>query len=219
VATAPWPGSSGSRPNPSAGLAQIARVPETTIAIAVWDGVEELDFVGPYEVLTAWVAATERDARVVIVAEGDGIVRCAHGLRVVPDVTWSELERPDVIVMPGGGTAPLLDDRPLLERLRRHADDGALMTSVCTGSLVYAQAGLLDGKQATTHWGAVERLGQFDGIDVRADDRFVDAGNVITAQGVSAGIDMALYLVKRLDSDESAARIRRYIQYDPQPPV
>jgi transcriptional regulator GlxA family with amidase domain len=94
------------------------------------------------------------------------------------------------------------------------------MTSVCTGSIVYAAAGLLDGRPATTWWGALERLASSGrDVDVRGDSRFVDDGDVVTAAGVSAGIDMALYLVARLHSPERAAEVRRYIQYDPEPPV
>jgi transcriptional regulator GlxA family with amidase domain len=94
------------------------------------------------------------------------------------------------------------------------------MTSVCPGALVYAAAGLLDGRPATTWWGALDRLGELgDAIDVRPDDRWVDSGEVVTAAGVSAGIDMALHLVARLHSVERAREVRRYIQYDPEPPV
>jgi transcriptional regulator GlxA family with amidase domain len=108
----------------------------------------------------------------------------------------------------------------VLDWIRGLAGNGALMTSVCTGSLVYAAAGLLDGKQATTHWGSLELLPTLGKeIEVRPDDRFVDTGQVITAAGVSAGIDMALHLVARLHSPERAREVRRYIQYDPEPPV
>jgi transcriptional regulator GlxA family with amidase domain len=94
------------------------------------------------------------------------------------------------------------------------------MTSVCTGALVYAKAGLLDGRPATTHWGSLETLPTLGKeIEVRPDDRFVDTGEIITAAGVSAGIDMALHLVARLHSPERAREVRRYIQYDPEPPV
>ncbi|HEX3266979.1 MAG TPA: DJ-1/PfpI family protein [Gaiellaceae bacterium] len=94
------------------------------------------------------------------------------------------------------------------------------MTSVCTGSLVYAAAGLLDHQPATTHWSALTSLGRYgDGIEVRPDARLVDAGDVITSAGVSAGIDMALYLIARLESKTRAREMRRYIQYDPEPPV
>ena len=94
------------------------------------------------------------------------------------------------------------------------------MTSVCTGSLVYASAGLLDGLPATTHWGALDLLGSLgQDLEVRPDDRYVDTGSVVTAAGVSAGIDMALHLVARLHSTERARQVRRAIQYDPEPPV
>ena len=100
----------------------------------------------------------------------------------------------------------------------REAEAGTLMTSVCTGALVYGKAGLLTGRPATTHWGALDRLADL-GADVDREARFVDDGNIVTAAGVSAGIDMALHLVARLESTERAQEVRRYIQYDPQPPV
>jgi transcriptional regulator GlxA family with amidase domain len=184
------------------------------IAIAVWDGVEELDFAGPYEVLTAW------GADVVTVAESRAPVRCAHGLQVVPDTTWADLDGLDIFLLPGGNSGPQLGDVAFIARVKDLAERGTLMTSVCTGALVFAKAGLLDGRPATTHWSALERLGELgENVEVRPDDRFVDDGEVVTAAGVSAGIDMALHLVARLDSVEEAQAVRRYIQYDPQPPV
>jgi transcriptional regulator GlxA family with amidase domain len=102
--------------------------------------------------------------------------------------------------------------------MRDLAARGTLMTSVCTGALVYAHAGLLDGRPATTHWASLDALAGFD-VRVDREARFVDDGDVITAAGVSAGIDMALHLVARLESVEQAQAVRRYIQYDPQPPV
>jgi transcriptional regulator GlxA family with amidase domain len=193
---------------------------QLNIAIAIWDGVEELDFAGPYEVLTAWSRATERPISVFTVSHGAEPVTCAHGLRVIPDRTWDELERPDIVVLPGGGTAAPLGVAGFTDRLRKDADAGTLMTSVCTGAFLLAEAGLLDGKPATTHWSALESLAtRGKDIEVLPDARYVDNCNVITAAGVSAGIDMALYRIKRLDSDERAREVRRYIQYDPQPPV
>jgi transcriptional regulator GlxA family with amidase domain len=187
------------------------------IGVALFDGVEELDFAGPYEVLTAWARFTERDIRVRTIA--DGQVTCAHGLRVLPDVGWGDAGKLDLLVMPGGDTRAVAADEPFVARLRGLASDGTLMTSVCTGALVYAVAGVLDGRRATTHWGAIERLRTFETIDVDSEARFVDEGDVVTAAGVSAGIDMALHLVARLESRERAQEVRRYIQYDPQPPV
>ncbi len=189
-----------------------------SIGIWLWDGVEELDFAGPYEVLTAWARDSERSIIVRTVAESRAPVTCSHGLRVLPDVAWADAARFDLFLLPGGDTRPLQADDGFLERLRGLAGDGTLLTSVCTGALVYAKAGLLDGRPATTHWSALDRLGDL-GVEVDRDARFVDDGDIVTAAGVSAGIDMALHLVARLESRERAAGVRRYIQYDPQPPV
>jgi transcriptional regulator GlxA family with amidase domain len=192
------------------------------IGIALFEDAEELDFAGPWEVLAAWSRQWPDDGvEVFTVAERLEPVRCAKGLRVLPDVTWATAGHIDVLVYPGGmGTRPQLGDETVRERLRGLAGDGTLMTSVCTGALVYADAGLLDGRPATTYWAQLELLASLGrDIDVRGEDRFVDDGDVVTAAGVSAGIDMALHLVARLHSVERAREVRRYIQYDPEPPV
>ena len=165
------------------------------VAVALFPGVEELDFVGPWEVLSAW-------SRLDVT----GPLLCDKGL------TWGQTGPVDVLVVPGGvGTRALLDDGPFLDRLRGLADAGTLMTSVCTSSLVYASAGLLNGRPATTHWASLDRLAQLGtATEVRPDDRFVGAGTVVTASGVSAGIDTALHLVDRLSSRERARQVRRY---------
>jgi transcriptional regulator GlxA family with amidase domain len=192
------------------------------IGVAVFDGAEELDWAGPWEVLSAWASGWPDDGvEVFTIAESDGPVRCAKGLRVLADHTWETAPPLDVLVFPGGrGTRTQLGDEAVRARMRRLAERGTLMTSVCTGSLVYADSGLLDGRPATTHWGSLDALARLGtGVEVRPEDRFVDDGNVITAAGVSAGIDMALHLVARLHSPERAREVRRYIQYDPEPPV
>ena len=127
----------------------------------------------------------------------------------------------DVLLHPGGrGTRPLLRDREHLDWVRAQRETVPLMTSVCSGALVYAAAGLLKGRPATTYWGAFDELRALDPtVELRADDRFVDDGDVITSAGVSAGIDMALHLVVRLAGPERARQVRRGIQYDPAPPV
>ena len=194
----------------------------TRIAVALFDGAEELDFAGPWEVLAAWATQWPDDGvEVFTVARVDGPVTCAKGMRVLPDHTWDTAPEIDVLVYPGGvGTRRDLADPEVLERLRGLRESVPLMTSVCTGSLVYAAAGLLRDRPATTWWGALDRLVELDPtIELRPDDRFVDSGEVVTAAGVSAGIDMALHLVARLHSVERAREVRRYIQYDPEPPV
>ena len=194
----------------------------TTIAVALFDGAEELDFAGPWEVLAAWATQWPEDGvEVFTVASTTEPLTCAKGLRVVAEHTWETAPAIDVLVYPGGvGTRRELADETVLERLRELRDAGTLMTSVCTGSTVYAAAGLLRDRPATTYWGSLDRLATIDPtIEVRPDDRFVDSGEVVTASGVSAGIDMALHLVSRLHSVERARDVRRYIQYDPEPPV
>ena len=190
------------------------------VAIAVFEGAEELDFVGPWEVLGAWRHLNPEEVSVRLVGDTLEPVSCAKGLRVLPECTWDDLGDVDVLVYPGGrGTRAKVGDDAVRARLRALAERGTLMTSVCTGALVFADAGLLDGLPATTYWSAFDELLPLGrDIEPRPDDRFVDAGRVVTAAGVSAGIDMALHLVGRLASPERAREVRRYIQYDPQPP-
>jgi len=190
------------------------------IAIALFDGVEELDFVGPWEVLAAWRHLYPGDLEVFLVARDNEVVVCAKGMRVLSHRRWDEISAVDVLIYPGGrGTRVQLGDESIRARLRELHQRGTLMTSVCTGALVYADAGLLDGKEATTHWSVIDQLALL-GRDItpRPDARWVDTGDVITAAGVSAGIDMALHLVGRFGSAEKAREVRRSIQYDPQPP-
>ena len=192
------------------------------IGVYLFDGAEELDWAGPWEVLAAWAQLfPDDDVEVVTVARTAGTIVCAKGLRVVADQTWADVGKLDVVVVPGGvGTRRELVDVEVLAWLRDLYEGGTLTTSVCTGSTVLAAAGLLANRPATTWWGALDRLAALDGtIEVRPDDRFVDSGEVVTAAGVSAGIDMALHLVARLHSVERAREVKRYIQYDPQPPV
>jgi transcriptional regulator GlxA family with amidase domain len=192
------------------------------IAIALFDGAEELDWAGPWEVLAAWAQQWPGDdVEVFTLAQNGGPVTCAKGLRVLPDHSWQSAPPFDVLVYPGGrGTRRELKDEAVLDWLRRLRRAGTLMTSVCTGSLVYAASGFLDGRPATTHWGSLDLLRELaPSVEVREDDRFVDTGDVVTAAGVSAGIDMALHLVRRLHSEQRAREVRRYIQYEPEPPV
>ena len=192
------------------------------IGVALFDGAEELDWAGPWEVLAAWGEQWPDDGvHAFTLAREDRPVTCAKGLRVLPDETWETAPPLDVLVYPGGrGTRRELQDEGVLDWIRGLAAGETVVASVCTGSLVLAAAGLLDGKPATTHWQSLELLPTLGhGVEVRPDDRFVDNGNVLTAAGVSAGIDMALHLVARLHSTERAREVRRYIQYDPEPPV
>lgn len=191
-------------------------------ALICFDEMEELDLVGPWEVLRMWQLQYPDDGVEVFTASlDDTTVTCAKGMKIVADMSTDEMGKVDVMLMPGGrGTRALVKREPVLDLVRAHSDDGTLMTSVCTGSLVYAAAGILAHRPATTHWVATDLLAQLDpSIELRPDDRWVDSGEVVTASGVSAGIDMALHLIKRLHSEERARQVKRDIQYDPMPPV
>lgn len=189
------------------------------IGIYVFDGTEELDAVGPWEVLSSWTRIWPDDGWEVFTYSADGAgVTCAKGLRLLVDHSWDSAPAMDVVLVPGGaGTRPLLKDEKAIEHVRTAAP---LTTSVCTGALLLAAAGLLTGRPATTYWSAFDELLAVDpSIKVRPDERWVDDGDVITAAGVSAGIDMALHLVRRLVGEERAREVRKGIQYDPAPPV
>jgi transcriptional regulator GlxA family with amidase domain len=216
VMAAPYAGPSPDSPD-ALGIAS-SRV----IGIVLFDDVEELDVVGPWEVLSWWTRHHPEDGYTLVGLSPDGgPVQCARGLSIGADLAIAHAPALDVLVQPGGnGTRALIADEAYLAWVRQRGLDVPLMTSVCTGSLVYAAAGLLRGRPATTYWDAFDELTALDPtIVLRPDDRFVDDGDVITAAGVSAGIDMALHLVARLAGVERAQQVRRGIQYDPQPPV
>jgi transcriptional regulator GlxA family with amidase domain len=172
------------------------------IGILIFDGTEELDWAGPWEVLAAWSKQWPDDGVEVftLAHKSDGPITCAKGLRVLPDYSLDSAPSMQLVIVPGGGGArALVTDEPTLAWLRALRKGGVLVTSVCTGALVLAAAGLLRHRPAATWWGAFDELLAIDPtIEPRRDDRFVDDGDVVTAAGVSAGIDMALHLVVRL---------------------
>jgi transcriptional regulator GlxA family with amidase domain len=191
------------------------------IGILLFPDVEELDAIGPWEVLAWWTRAHPEDGwTVTTLSRFGGLVECAKGLTVQARHSYADAPRLDALVYPGGwGTRAQLTDDAQLDWVRRQRAAVPLMTSVCTGSLVYAAAGVLADRPATTHWASLDLLAELDpSIDVRRDERFVDDGEVVTSAGISAGIDMALHLVGRLAGAERAREVRRGIQYDPAPP-
>jgi putative intracellular protease/amidase len=183
------------------------------IAIPIFEKITALDAVGPYEVLSRLP-----DAEVVFVAQVPGPKRTENGvLALTADAALSDVPDPEVIVVPGGfGTRALMTAEPMLSWLRSAHATSTWTTSVCTGSLLLAAAGLLDGLRATTHWLELETLRQFGAEPVS--ERVVVQGKVITAAGVSSGIDMALTLAAAIAGDEIAQAIQLGIEYDPQPP-
>lgn len=188
------------------------------IGIVLFDGAEELDFVGPWEVFTFAAKLNSRD-RVLLVAERLEPVRCAKGMRVLPDVSFAEAPPLDVVCVPGGmGTRREVGNAVLIDWLRQTAAQATWVTSVCTGALLLHEAGPARGKRVTTHWAYVETLRARGDVTVLEDVRYVRDGNLVTAAGVSAGIDLALWLVGQRDSVQLAREVRRGIEYDPAPP-
>ena len=199
-----------------------ARTSTRHIGLLLFDDVEELDAVGSWEVLSNWTLHHPEDGWSISCVSRDGApVLAAKGLSLAAHHSMSSAPPLDVLIHPGGkGTRQLMRNAEHVAWVRSQASTVPLMTSVCTGALVYAAAGLLAGRPATTHWESLDLLHKLDPtIQVRPDARFVDDGNVITSAGVSAGIDMALHLVARLAGIDRAREVRRAIQYDPQPPV
>ena len=192
------------------------------IGILLFDGVEELDAVGPWEVLSAWTQQHPEDGWDAFCLSPDGRpVRSAKTLVLGAHHSIDDAPALDLLVHPGGpGTRPMLRDESHLAWVRQQRATVPLMTSVCTGSLVYAAAGLLVGRRATTHWASLNLLSELDPTVVTdVSSRFVDDGDLVTSAGVSAGIDMALHLVARLAGVERARAVRREIQYNPLPPI
>jgi putative intracellular protease/amidase/YHS domain-containing protein len=180
------------------------------VAILIFDGMELLDFAGPAEVFASagfrvyTVAPTQKPAKFM-------------GLTLTPHYTFADCPRPDIVVIPGGSTA-VSNDKRVTEWVVQASAEAEATLSVCTGVFVLAKAGLLDGKEATTHWGSIARLRkQFPKITVHDDRRVVDNGKVITSAGVSAGIDGALHVVERLSGRPAASRTARYMEYRWQP--
>ena len=192
------------------------------IAILLFDGVEELDAVGPWEVLASWCRHHPEDGYAVSCLSADGgPVTAAKGLVIGAHLAVPDAPPLEVLLYPGGqGTRRRLRDPAHLAWLQEQRRRVPLLTSVCTGALVYAAAGLLTGRPVTTHWAAFDELRALDPtVEAREDERWVDDGDLVTSAGVSAGIDMALHLVARLAGDARARQVRREIQYDPRPPV
>lgn len=184
------------------------------IAFLAYEGLTCLDLIGPYEVFNATPGAD-----VVFVNKTKGEIRVdSKAFGIVVDKALADVPHPDVFVVPGGleGTFAAAADEEILAWVREAHAHATLSTSVCTGSLILGAAGILDGKPATTHWAAKAMLENY-GVTFTA-DRVVPHGNIITAAGVSSGIDMALAAVARLFDEDTAKAVQLGIEYDPQPP-
>ncbi len=188
------------------------------VAIVVHEGVELLDFAGPGEVFQA--AAGGRAFNVYTVGITSEPITSQRFLKVTPNYSIKDCPKPDIIVVPGGATGVVLRSKEMMEWLKTSAPQTEIMFSVCTGAFALAELGMLDGLEATTHWGSISRLQEkYPKIKVRNDRRIVDTGKVVTSAGVSAGIDGALYVVARLRGMEMARETAKYMEYRWEPEV
>lgn len=182
------------------------------IGMLIFDDMTQLDFTGPYEVF-----AQMGGCEVRVIAKAREPVTAKGGLKLLPDTTIADAPKLDLAFVPGGpGVGALMEDRAVLEFLRRQAEGARYVTSVCTGALVLGAAGLLKGYRATTHWLSLELLPLF-GATV-ATDRVVRDRNRITGGGVTAGIDFALAVAAEVQGEEAAKTIQLLIEYNPAPP-
>jgi transcriptional regulator GlxA family with amidase domain len=190
-----------------------------TAGIVLYPDFEELDAVGPYEVL-GMLAKLDQEWKVVTIAEKAGPVRAFGGLQLVADHSFEDAPPLDVILLPGGlGSRKEQANPRMLEYVRKTGESADYVTSVCTGAMILHQAGFLEGRKATTHWGAIHELRSLGGnTEVLDDQRWVEDGNVLTSAGVSAGIDMALYLVSLLKDANTAKAVQKMMEYYPKPP-
>jgi transcriptional regulator GlxA family with amidase domain len=190
-----------------------------TTGILIFPDAEELDFVGPWEVFTMARACGQPDDVVVTIAQTADVVRAAKGMRFVPDHTFESAPPLDVLVVPGGqGTRAEIGNAALIEWLRKAGEPCRFVASVCTGALLLHEAGFARGKRVTTHWAFVEALRARGDVEVLDAFRYVRDGKLVTAAGVSAGIDMALWLVGQLHGIDVARTTQRMMEYSPAPP-
>ncbi len=202
---------------PTAKTAQTATAGTKTIAAVLYPGLTPLDVIGPLQVLAA-LADFGPGFEVVTVAGDTAPVATDAAVRLCATHTFDQVARPFALLVPGGvaGTFATLVDDTVIGYVREAARTAGYVTSVCTGSLVIGMAGLLANRRATTHWGALPMLRAFGAEPVS--ERWVDEGTVITAAGVSAGVDMALHLVARLAGEDVARTVQAVVEYDPEPP-
>lgn len=185
-------------------------------AIFIFDDVELLDFTGPFEVFSVTnELADDALMNVYTVAEEKRAVRTKNGLSVNPDYAIKNAPSPEILIVPGGrGTRLLLQNAPVIDWLKTRADSAERVLSVCTGSLLLARAGVLDGLKATTHHLAMDELKQAGpNVEILTGERFVDNGKVVTSAGISAGIDMSLYVVGRMYGETAAKKTAGHMEY------
>ncbi len=186
-----------------------------TVGVLVFPGVEELDFVGPWEMLTMWSRYVAGPARCLIVAQHVAPVACAKGMTVVPHASFADCPPLDVLLVPGGeGTRREVDNPAIVDFVAQQARSASAVLSVCTGALLLHRAGLLEGRRATTHWSMLDKLRTLPGVQV-VEERYVHDDRVWTAAGVSAGIDMTLAFIAHEAGAQAAGDVQLAAEYYP----
>ena len=185
--------------------------------VLIFNEAEELDFVGPWEMLTMWSKVANGPERCVIVSQTLEPVICAKGLSINPHVSFAECPALDYLLVPGGrGTRQEVNNPALVEFVARQASHCKAVLSVCTGAFVLHSAGLLSGRKATTHWRSLERLRALGDVSV-VEERYVQDGTVWTSAGVSAGIDLMLAFIASVSGEEAAGKVQFAAEYYPSP--
>jgi len=188
-------------------------------AILVYNGAAELDFAGPHEVFSISATIGHPEDQLYTVAKTDEIIVGLGGLKIVPDYTFATAPAPDILIVPGTqDPLPILGDKEMLDWVRRTDEKTQWTTSVCTGSFILLASGVAQGKKVTTHWMGIEPMKQMNLATVVEGTRYVQDGKIVTAAGITAGIDMALWLIGRIYSPDHARQVQEIMEYHPAPP-
>ena len=188
-------------------------------AILIYNGAAELDFVGPHEVFSISATIGHHEDQLYTVAKTDEIVVGLGGLKIVPDYTFATAPAPDILIVPGTqDPLPILGDKEMLDWVKNTDEKTQWTTSVCTGSFILLASGVAQGKKLTTHWMGIEPLKQMNLATVVEGARYVKDGKIVTAAGITAGIDMALWLIGQLYGVDHARQVQEIMEYHPAPP-
>ncbi len=203
---------------PDCGMGLVRKMPQRAprnVALIVFEGFEVLDFAGPAEVFSTAMGSNGSEFQTFTVASSTEEVESNRAVFTVkPEYTLDKCPRPDIVVIPGGNVGSLISDDKMMAWIKARAQDSEIVMSVCNGAFVLQKAGLLDGLKATTHHGAIEHFRRIaPSTKVVTDRRYVDNGRIITAAGVSAGIDAALHVVERFLGPEAAENTAKYMEY------
>ncbi len=181
----------------------------------IFPGLEELDLVGPWEIISLWSKFAQGPEKCLMVAENPGPVICNKGMSINPHVTFADCPQLDFLLVPGGeGTRKEVDNQSLIQFVAKQAEHCKNVLSVCTGTFILHLAGLLSNRQATTHWASLQKLRELGDVDVM-EDRIVRDGNVWTSAGISAGIDLALAFIEYMTDENTAGKIQLGAEYYP----